>query len=78
MKKRVLEGLYWDEEKKELNWDSFWFEDHPDEAAIPAECLPEWLVLPVKELHRQGAGYVLPDGEWLFPGDSFITRVITE
>ena len=54
-------------------------EGHPDEHAVLADTLiPEVRKkLPVTEYVRYGSCYALPDGDWLFPYEYGITRIIT-
>ena len=54
-------------------------EGHPDEHAVLADVLPAEIraQLPVTTVIRHGSCYVLPDGDWLFPYEYGITRIIT-
>ena len=53
---------------------------HPDELAVAACKLPKWVkeALPIQEEVRlYHPGYVLSDGDYIFPGDTIITRLIS-
>ena len=59
-------------------WDRWDFDVHPDQAAIKAgevaDVVADW---PVVEIERRGSGHVLPDGDWIFPGNTVISRITT-
>lgn len=60
--------------KIEWEWDDF--QGHPDLKAVSAFRLGRLADrLPKKCGRRFGQGYVLPDGEWAFPGEQAITVV---
>ncbi len=65
-------------EGTEIVWEEEDFQDHPDLKAISLKDNPNlYADREIVEKIRHGRGYVLDDGDYIFPGDQHITRLTT-
>ena len=64
---------------KAINWTTEDYNGHPDTKAIDMRINPGFYEgRKIIEETRQGRGYAIDDGDYIFPGNQHITRIITK